>query len=101
MLRPFLLFRVDDSKMELVQLLLGDGRGSIHHRVDAAAELREGDHLADIRLVEKEHDQAVDTWRDSGVGGRAVGESLQHVAELRLNLLVGMPKLTQDGSLNL
>ena len=58
------------------------------HRIDAGLVLRERDRVADERLVEERHAEAVDAGRDPAVRRRAHRERVEQESELRA-LLVG------------
>src|SRR5215211_7384753 len=76
-----------ERDVQLLELLFGDGTGGFHHLVAGGLRLREGHNLADVRLVRKEHDQAVDPWCDTTVRRRAVAEGGEDGSEPPLGLL--------------
>ena len=73
---------VDDPQAELVELLLGDRRGRVHHQVGARLGLREGHDLADVVDLGVERGPSVEADGDPAVRRRAVLERVEQRAEL-------------------
>src|SRR5215204_2804571 len=82
--------------VELLQLLFGDGTGRVHHLVAGGLGLRESHHLADVRLVCEQHEQAVHAWRDPAVRRRAVAERREDRPEPPLSFLTTDPDDVED-----
>ena len=63
-------------------------RRSARQRVRSARHLREGDHLADVRLARHERDEALDPHREAAVRRRAHRQRVEEESELLARLLV-------------
>ena len=75
-----------DQDVHVIQLLLGNSGGSVHHQVLRGLVHGEGDDLADGLLTAQQHDHAVDAGGCAGMGRRAVGEGIVHGGELGLHV---------------
>lgn len=71
--------------MNVAKLLFGDLGGSVHHEVLRVLVHREGDDLADVGLVEQEHDHTVNAGGNACVGRCAELEGVIEGGKLRFN----------------
>ena len=60
---------------------------------------REHDHLAQILLAAKQHDDAVDAGRDAAMGRRSILQRTQHAAEALLEPSFGYPAMAKAFSM--
>src|ERR1044072_9908014 len=74
-----------DSQPAQLRLLHVGGRAA--HRIDPGLVLREGDHVAEIRLTREHHHHPVDPECDPAVRRCAHAERVEEEAELRALLL--------------
>ena len=80
--------RLVDEDMHVIQLLLGDSGGGVHHQVLGVLVHGEGDDLTDALLAGQQHHQTVNAGGSACVGGSAVGEGVVHGRELGLDVLL-------------
>ena len=93
--------RCYDLNSELLEDL-GRHRGRrAGQRIAPARDLREGDHLAEVRLAGHACDEAVDAHREAAVRRRAHLQRLEQEAELRLLLVRRDPHRPEDRLLEL
>ena len=76
--------------MQLAQSLRRRRRRRLHHQVLGALVQREGDDLADVRLVGQQHDDAVDARGRAAMRRRAVAQRVEQAGEARLDLLTAV-----------
>ena len=74
--------------MHILQLLLFHLTGSAHHQILGVFVHGEGNDLPDGVFSCQEHDHAVHTWGNAGVGRRAIGEGVVHGGEFGLYILL-------------
>src|SRR6266550_562551 len=73
---------------ELFQDRVGHRRRRAGQRITAARNLREGDHLPDVRLAGHEREEALDAHRKPSMWRRAHPEGVEKEAKLRALLLL-------------
>ena len=78
-----------------------DRRRGAGHQVGRALGFREGDHLADIRLLREQRHGAVDAGRHAAVRRRTQLERVEHVPELGALLLLADAEHPEDALLQL
>src|SRR5437773_130346 len=86
--------------MQLAQVLGVQLRRRIEHQVGGAGGLRKCDDLANVRLIRKQHDEPVNARRHSSVRRRPVLESIQHVSEAPVRLLITVSQAPEDPRLD-
>ena len=84
--------RMPSSRQRIVRIR----RRRAGQRIGAARDLRERDHLADVRLAREQRDEAVDAHREPAVRRRAHRERLEEEAELVALLLLADPHRAED-----
>ena len=81
-----LLRRQVDADVQFAQPVRVDRCRCLHHQILGSLGHREGDDLADVRLVREQHDDAVDPGGRATMRRGAELERAQHAAEARLHL---------------
>src|SRR5437867_4042297 len=94
-----LTLRRDHRDSELFQDSVGHRRRRAGQRVAAARNLRERDHLADVRLARHQREEALDAHRKSSVWWRAHPEGVEQEAELCALLFLIHAHDAEDGLL--
>src|SRR5699024_947664 len=83
-----LLWRQHRTDVHITQLLLGDLGGCTHHQVLRVLIQREGDRLANVRLVREQHDDPVDAGGDAPVRRGTELQGLEHAPEFSFHGLL-------------
>ena len=78
------------TQVQVTQLRLADGGWRAEEQVRPTLRLGEGNDIPDGASIGQDGHQAVDARSDPSVGGRAVLEGFQEVAEALFYLVVGI-----------
>ena len=92
----FLLLQMGfvDEDMDIVQLLLGNSGGGIHHQILCVLVHGEGNDLTNRLLAAQQHDDTVDAGGCACVGRCAVSKGIVHCGELSLHVLFALSVTT-------
>ena len=76
-----------DQDMHIIQLLLRNSGGSVHHQILCVLVHGESNNLTDGLLTAQQHDDTVNAGGCTCMGRCAVGEGIVHSGELCLDVL--------------
>ena len=82
----WLFFVFYDGEMGFVELGLVDGGRGVHHEVDAGTVFGEGDNVADVFCIFKNHENTVDAEGAASVRRGAKLKGVKHAGKAGLNI---------------